>query len=139
DPGGMPRCELNWWKGIDYLGNLSVELSSAAAPRRTSKAQRAWRIAQSYRVSAYSFFLTPIAFRLTAGCACFVPEPGQHTSSIVEEKASEPRNSWTFLSVFRSGPPKIGTTLLTSRSYFPSLLPREKPRASSMRQSGHLH
>src|SRR5215471_7604812 len=31
------------------------------------------------------------------------------------------------------------TTLLTSRSCFPSPPPREKPRASSMRQSGRLH
>src|SRR5262249_7716986 len=36
DPGGMPRCGLNWRKGIDYLGILSVGLSPAAVPRPDS-------------------------------------------------------------------------------------------------------
>ena len=44
------------------------------------------RIAQSYRVSAYSFLLTPSAFRLTAGCACFVPEPGQNIHLPLSDK-----------------------------------------------------
>src|SRR5262245_10352158 len=79
-----PRCNRNLGalagmhrlKARDhYLSHiLSEEFLSAAAPRRVTKAQRAWRIEQSCRVFAYSFL--PHALRLTAGCACFVPEPG---------------------------------------------------------------
>ena len=42
-----------------------------------AKSEEHQRIEQSYRVSAYSFLPHAIA-RLTAGCACFVPEPGQN-------------------------------------------------------------
>jgi hypothetical protein len=44
---------------------------------------------------------------MSHGCACFVAEPGQHTSFIVEEKASGLRNGWAFLSKFGSGPFRI--------------------------------
>src|SRR5262249_30703116 len=42
-PDGMRWCELRKRKRMHHLRNLSVALSSVAAPRQASKGQRAWR------------------------------------------------------------------------------------------------
>src|SRR5262249_60041977 len=64
----IPRPAAPRRKERNLLDNLSQGLSSAAAPRRTSQAQRAWRIQQSYRVSAYSFL--PHSSRTTVLVLC---------------------------------------------------------------------
>src|SRR4030095_3950555 len=54
-------------------GTFVDRCASAGKPRAMSITPRAKL--PSFRLF---IFLTPIAFRLTAGCACFVPEPGQN-------------------------------------------------------------
>jgi hypothetical protein len=66
-----------------------------------AKSQGAWRIEQSYRVSAYSFLLI-LCLNL-----------GNIHLPLSDKKQAGPRNNWTFLSMFRTGPlRKIVTTFV---------------------------
>src|SRR5262245_25429568 len=90
----MASRKLLQQKRCSLPENISARLSSAAAPRLVTKVQRAARIEQSCRVSAYSF----LPSRLTHGCACFVPEPGQNIHPpLLKKTPSEPRKWLGFL------------------------------------------